>query len=167
MSVVTGQDGPPLRLAVVLDGLGVAAFVAAVLVIGSRGPQDTSDKGFFADPLPAGLMVLAFAAVIAAGAAAALALVRRPLGTRAGRWAIGLAIAFVVSFPVLGLVSEVLDLKQGWAEPVVPILFLTALGAIVLGAAAREPGRRGLLLIPFLIGASALIFALGELLAPH
>jgi hypothetical protein len=43
----------------------------------------------------------------------------------------------------------------------------TALGAMVLGAFAREPGRRGLLLIPLLIGASALIFFLGDLLFPN
>ena len=38
---------------------------------------------------------------------------------------------------------------------------------MVLGAFAREPGRRGLLFIPLLIGASALIFFLGDLLFPQ
>lgn len=154
-------------LAFGLDGLAVGAFVAAVLIIRSRGPQVGPDEGFFADPLPAGLMVLAFAATIAAGAVAAWALVREPLRTPAGRWAARLVIAFAVSFPVLGVITEVLGLEQGWAQPLVPPLMLAALSAMVLGAFAREPARRGLLLIPLVIGASAAIFALGEVLAPH
>jgi hypothetical protein len=162
----TEHHGPPLRLAFGLDGLAIAALLAYVVVTGGRGRQD---DGFFTDPLPDGLAVLAFAAAIAAGAVAAWALVREPPRTRAGRWALGLAIAFVLSFPVLGLLTEVLGLEHGWAEPVVrPALPLaTALGAMVLGAFAREPGRRGLLFIPLLIGASALIFFLGDLLVPQ
>jgi len=164
-AAATSHHGPPLRLPFGLDGLAVAALVAYVTVTGGSGRQD---DGFFTDPLPDGLAVLAFAAAIAAGAVAAWALVREPPRTRAGRWALGLAIAFVVSFPVLGLLTEALGHEQGWApEPVVPLLFAMALGAMVLGAFAREPGRRGLLLIPLLIGASALIFFLGDLLFPN
>jgi hypothetical protein len=99
---MTGHHGPPLRLAFGLDGLAVAALVAYVVVTEGRGRQD---DGFFSDPLPDGLAVLALAAAIAAGAVAAWALV-------------------------------------------------------------REPKRRGLLLIPLMIGASALIFFLGDLLFP-
>lgn len=161
---MTGHHGPPLRLAFGLDGLAVAALVAYVAVTEGRGRQD---DGFFSDPLPDGLAVLALAATIAAGAVAAWALVREPPRTRAGRWALWLAIAFVASFPVLGLLTEALGGDQGWAPgPVLPLLSATALGAMVLGAFAREPGRRGLLLIPLLIGASALMFFLGDLLFP-
>jgi hypothetical protein len=132
------------------------------------GGSGRRDDGFFTDPLPDGLAVLALVAAIAAGAVAAWALMREPLRTRAGRWALWLAIVFVVSFPVLGLLTEALDGAQGWApEPVVPLLFATALGAMVLGAIAREPERRGLLLIPLLIGASAVMFFLGDLLFPQ
>ena len=134
----------------------------------ATGGSGRQDDGFFTDPLPDGLAVLAFASAIAAGAVAAWALVREPLRTRAGRWALGLAIAFLVSFPVLGLLTVALGLEEGWAEPVVrpAVLLATALGAMVLGAFAREPERRGLLFIPLLIGASALIFFLGDLLFP-
>ncbi|MGZ8648003.1 MAG: hypothetical protein ACXW08_05150, partial [Solirubrobacteraceae bacterium] len=65
MRVATGQDGPPLRLAFGLDGLVLAALVAYVIVTGGHGRQD---GGFFADPVPDGLAVLALAAAIAAGA---------------------------------------------------------------------------------------------------
>ena len=102
-AAATGHGSSPLRLAFCLDGLAVAALVAYVVVTGGSGRQD---DGFFTDPLPDGLAVLAFAAAIAAGAVAAWALL-------------------------------------------------------------REPGRRGLLFIPLLIGASALIFFLGDLLFPY
>ena len=74
-----------------------------------------------------------------------------------------------MSLPALGLLTKTLDLEPGWAEAVVPPRppVVTALGAIVLGTVAHEPGRRGLLLIPLLIGASALLFFLGDLLFPH
>jgi hypothetical protein len=165
-AAATGHHGPPVvRLAFGLDGLTVAALVAYLVVTGGAGRED---DGFFTDPLPDGLAVLALAAAIAAGAVAAWALVRDPPRTRAGRWALGLAICFVVSFPVLGLLTEALGLDQGWAPgPVVPLLAATALAAMVLGAFAREPERRGLLFIPLMIGASALIFFLGDLLFPY
>lgn len=163
-AAATGRHGSPLRRAFRLDGLALAAFATWMLVTEGRGRQD---DGFFSDQLPDGLAALTLVAVIAAGAIAAWALVRDPPRTRAGRWALGLAIAFVVSFPVLGVLTEALGLEQGWAEPLVPLLAAAALGAMVLGAFAREPGRRGLLLIPLLIGASALIFFLGDLIFPE
>ncbi len=165
MGVVTGQDGSALRVAFGLDALMVASIVAYVAVTGGHGRRD---DGFFADPVPDGLAVLALAAAICGGAVAAAALLREPPRTRAGRWALGLAIAFTVSFPVLGLITAVLRLDQGWAEPVAaPLQIAVALGAIVLGALAREPQRRGLLLIPLVIGASALMFFLTDLLFPY
>jgi hypothetical protein len=164
MRVATGQDGAPLRLAFGLDGLVLAALVAYVIVTGGHGRQD---GGFFADPVPDGLAVLALAAAIGAGAIAAGALVREPPRTRAGRWAVGMAIAFTLSFPVLGLITAALGLEQGWAEPVVPLQMAAALGAMLLGAVAREPDRRGLLLIPLVIGASALMLFLVDLLLAY
>lgn len=164
MRGATGQHVPPLRLAFSLDGLAFAALAAAVAVTGGHGRQD---DGFFSDPLSDGLAVLALAAAILAGVVAAGALLREPPRTRAGRWAVRLAIAFAVSFPVLGLLTEALGLEQGWAEPVVPLQLATALGAMLLGAVAHEPDRRGVLLIPLVIGASALMFFLVDLLFPY
>ncbi len=101
-AAANGHHSPSLRLAFGLDVLAVIALVAYVTVTEGNGRRD--DVGFFGDPLPDGLAMLAFAALIAAGAVAARALF------------------------------------------------------------AHEPQRRGLLLVPFLIGASALIFVLGDLL---
>lgn len=164
MRAATGRHGRTLRLAFGLDGLVLAALVAYAMVTGGHGRQD---DGFFADPVPDGLAVLALAAAIAAGAVAAGALVCEPPRTRAGRWAVGLAVAFTLSFPVLGLITAALGLEQGWADPVVPLQMAAALGAMLLGAVAREPDRRGLLLIPLVIGASALLFFLVDQLFPY
>jgi hypothetical protein len=160
-TAATEHHGPPLRLAFGLDGLAVATLVAAAVLIESSG----GSQGTLASVLAG----LAFAAAIAAGAVAAWALVREPPRTRAGRWAVGLAIAFVASLPVLGLLTPALGLDPGWAEAAVrpTILLVSGFGAMVLGAVAGEPGRRGLLFIPLMIGASALLFFLGDLLFPQ
>lgn len=164
MHVETERHRPPLRLAFGLDGLVFAVLAVYVVVTGARGRRD---DGFFADPVPDGLALLALTAAIAAGLVAARALVREPPDTRAGRWAVGLAIAFTLSFPALGLITATLGLEAGWAEPVVPLQIGAALGAILLGSVAREADRRGLLLIPFVIGAAALMFFLVDLLFPY
>ena len=165
-AAATGRHGSTLRLALRLDALALAALAAWVAVTGGGGREDV---GFFGDPLPDGLATLAFAAAIAAGAVAATALVREPPRSRAGRWAVGLAIAFVASLPVIGLLTMALGLDSGWAEAAVrPVLLVvTGFGAIVLGALAHEPERRGLLFIPLMIGAGALLFFLGDLIFPE
>ncbi len=137
-----------------------------MLVLEIRGDRRRPDGGFFADPLPAILAFTAFAVAIAAGAVAARALIREPLQTPRGRWAVRLGLAFAASFPVLWAVMLVFSLDDGWAEAAVPLQMLVVLGAVGLGAAAREPGRRGLLLIPFVIGVAALAFFLGDLIVP-
>ena len=85
-ATANGHHHSPLRLTFGLDILAVVALAAYVAVTEGRGRRD--DVGFFGDPLPDGLAVLALAAVIAAGAVAARALVREPPHTRAGRWAL-------------------------------------------------------------------------------
>ena len=67
---------------------------------------------------------------------------------------------------MVNVLSEVLGLGHGVSEPLYAVVLGTAVGAIVLGARAREPGRRGLLFTPLLIGASAVIFFLGDLVLP-
>ena len=41
------------------------------------------------------------------------------------------------------------------------------LAAAILGIVAKEPGRRGVLVVPFMIGALVLTFWLGEILVLH
>jgi hypothetical protein len=84
-----------------------------------------------------------------------------------------LALVNALLLPVVGLsvvaVARLIgaDLPDGWGEPIVPVWLATGLGAAALGAAAKERGRRGLLVVPFMIGAFVLIFWLGEILEPH
>lgn len=157
----------PLRLTLILDGVAAAAFATTVLVLELRGDRRGPDDGFFSDPLPAILALTALVAAITAGAVAARALTREPLQTDRGRWATWLGLAFAASFPVLWALTLALGLDAGWAEPAVPLQMLAVLGAVGLGATAHEPGRRGLLLIPFVIGVAALAFFLGDLIVPY
>ncbi len=177
----SGQGSPeeasrgPSALAVALglDLLAVALFVAFVLVVQLGGPQDTRGQGFFSDPVSAALLLLAATAAVAAGVLAAVSLVRSPLRTRAGRWASRLALVNALLLPVVGgsvaAIAWIIgsELSEGWGEPIVPVWLLTGLGAIAMGIRAKDQGRRGLLTLPFVIGAAVLIFWLGEILSPH
>jgi hypothetical protein len=142
-----------------LDALALAALAAAVVLIelrdGSQGVVATVLAG------------LAFTVAIGAGALAARALAREPLRTRTGRWALGLAVVFTASFPAFGVITAILGLEEGWAEPLMPAQFALALVAAVLGLAAREPERRGALLVPLLLGVTALMFVVVDLLFPY
>ena len=163
MHATTTRHSAPLRRAFGLDGLAFAALVVWLVVTGGHGRRD---DGFLSDPLPDSLALLALVAAIAGGGVAAWALVRDPPRTRLGRWALGLAIAFVISLPVVNVLTEVLDLKHAVSVPLYALVLVAAVGAIGLGARAREPERRGLLFTPLLIGASAVIFFLGDLVVP-
>ncbi|MFA9271595.1 hypothetical protein LRS13_07000 [Svornostia abyssi] len=137
-----------------------------MLVLELRGDRRGPGDGFFADPLPALLALAAFGVAIAAGLVAARALIRDPLQTGRGRWALRLALGLTASFPVLWGITLAFDLGADWLESVIPLQLLAGLGAAGLGATAPEPGRRGLLLIPFVIGVAALAFFLGDLIVP-
>lgn len=163
----TADHPRALRRALSLDAVAVLALGATVAVTAIRGDRRGPDGGFFDDPVPSLLALLAVGAAVAGGAVAAWALAREPLATRAGRWGLGLAVALLVSFPVLWTITLIRDVTYGWAEPIIPLQAAAGLGAVVLGAVAREPGRRGLLLIPFVLGTVALAFTLGDLIVPY
>lgn len=156
----------PLRLPLGLDVLAGGALAALVLVLEVRGERRGPDGGFFADPLPALLALVTFVSAVTAGGVAAWGLVRDPLTTARGRWGAGLALVYAVSFPVMWSITLAFDLKADWPETAIPVQALVALGAAGLGAAAPEPERRGLLLIPFIVGATALAFFLGDIVVP-
>jgi hypothetical protein len=162
----TARRDPWLRRALGLDALAVLALGALSALLGIRGDRRGPDDGFLADPAAAILALVTFGAAVAAGGVAAWALAREPPRSRPGRWGLGLALALVVSFPVLWALALALDRTYDWVGPFVPFQFAAGLGAAILGALAREPGRRGLLLIPFVIGTAALAFALGDMVVP-
>lgn len=137
-----------------------------MLVLELRGDRRGPDDGFFSDPLPALLALAAFGVAIAAGVVAAQALIREPLQTSRGHWALRLALGLTASFPVVWGITLAFDLDADWLDSVIPLQVLVGLATAGLGATAREPGRRGLLLIPFVIGVAALAFFLGDLIVP-
>lgn len=170
---VEPRRGSALALALGLDALSVLLFVCTFTLARSRGEGDIPNETFFSDPVPAVLLLAAATVAIAAGIVAAVSLARARLESRAGRWATRLALVNALVMPVVGLsVTAVAwlagyDLPEGWGQPIAPFWLATGLAAAVLGVVAKEPGRRGVLVVPFMIGAFVLTFWLGEILVPH
>ncbi len=162
-----------LALALGLDALSVALFACFFAIVRSRGAEDTPNETFFSDPATAALMLTAATIAIAAGTVAGVSLARARLESRAGRWATRLALVNALAMPVVGLSVMAgawlvgYDLPEGWGQPIAPVWLAAGLAAAVLGVVAKEPARRGVLVVPFMIGAFVLTFWLGEILAPH
>lgn len=163
---------PALTVALALDAASIALLAANVVIVNREREPDPRET-FFSDPLPAVLVLAAGSLAILAGAVALGSLVRAPLQSRAGRWATRLAVVNALLLPVVGLsVTAVawlagFDLPDGWGEPLTPVWMLTGVAAGALGVVAREPGRRGILVVPFMIGAFVLVFWVGEVAVPH
>lgn len=150
----------------------VVLFVIVTILVTPGPPEGSKERGFFADPLPAVLLILAAVSVVGSGAVALVDLLARRLSTRPGRWAFRLAIVNCLMQPLMGVIFIIanllgFDLKEGWGQPIVPFWFAIGLMAAVLGTLAPETRRRGTLVIPLMIGAFALTFAIGELAVPH
>ncbi len=172
-----GGGAEPRRLSALAAAIGLDLVAVLVFVVFSTVVVARRDGGgretFFSDPLPAVLVLAAATAAVAAGMVAAVSLARTPLRTRAGRWATRLATANALLLPVVGLSVEGVawlagaNLPDGWGQPIVPAWIATGFAAAILGVVAKEPGRRGLLVVPLMLGAFVLTFWLGEILAPH
>ena len=162
-----------LTVTIGLDALAIALFVAFAIAVQRDAPQGSGGEGFFSEPVPAALLLTAASLAVAAGVVAAVSLVRVPLRSRSGRWASRLAVVNALLMPLVAVsVTTVAwlvgyDLPEGWGEPIAPVWLLSGLAALVLGVRAKDPGRRGLLVLPLMIGAAVLTFWLGEILDPH
>jgi hypothetical protein len=162
-----------LVVGLALDGVAIALFVTLFVVLVSSDREAARDEGFFAEPVLAALALGAFAAALVAGVIAAASLLRVPLRTRAGRWAVRLAAVNVLIIPVVAVPVMTIawiagyELPEGWGEPISLIWQLTGVSALVLGVTAKEPGRRGVLVILVMIGAGVATFAVGEIVVPH
>lgn len=162
-----------LALALGLDALSVMLFVGVFAYLGARGARDTSNETFFSDPAPAVLLLTAATVAIGAGIIAGVSLARARLHSRAGRWATRLALVIALLMPVVGVSVTAgawlvgYDPPEDWGQPIVPIWLAAGLSAAILGIVAKEPGRRGVLVVPFMIGALVLTFWLGEILVLH
>lgn len=155
-----------------LFAVALVLFVVVTILVTPGPSAEPQNRGFFADPLPAVLLILAAVTVIASGVIALVDLLAGRLATRLGRWAFRLALVTWLTQPFM-CVAYVLatalrfELKEGWGQPIVPFWFAIGLVAGVLGILASETRRRGVLAIPLMIGAFALTFAIGELTVPH
>ncbi len=58
------------------------------------------------------------------------------------------------------------DLPEGWGQPIAPV-WMAAGVAARSSASSPGPGQRGILVVPFMIGALVLTFWIGEILVPH
>jgi hypothetical protein len=156
-----------------LLGSSVVLFVAVVLIVTPDGSEGEATGGFFSDPAPAILMLLAGIAVISSGATALLDLLGHRLSTGLGRWAFRLALVNCLLIPVAALLVTAIagltgaELDEGWGQPIMPIWFIVGAAATVLGAIAPEHRRRGILVLPLMIGTFALVFLIGEFTVPH
>jgi len=160
-----------VRWALSLDVVAIALFAVGIVLI-QRGDSDPADRGFFAEAGYAAIMLTAVGSVLVAGAIAAVSLFRRRLRTDRGRWAVRLALVASLMLPAMGIVEAGArligsGLQVGWGQPVMPFFWLATAGSVILGAVSREPGRRGLLMLPVILAALVLAFVLGDILLPE
>ena len=155
-----------------LLGFAVALFIIVTLLVTGGPPDEPQERGFLAEPLPALLMIAAAVSVISSGVLALVDLLGHRLTTRTGIWAFRLAVVNCLMLPLsvvvyLLLLLVGLKLEEGWGQPMVPFWLAIGLVAAGLGIFAPETRRRGLLMIPLMIGAFALVFVVGEITVPH
>ena len=163
----------PLGVALALDGVAVLLVAITSVVVNTWPPREASPS-VGVDWSMAILMPLAGALALAAGVVAVVSLSRRRLVTRTGKWAIGVGLFSALINPVVVLPAYLIErasrggeVPGDWGEPYSFIWLASILVAIILGLVAREPGRRGLLVIPAVIGAFVLTFIIGEFAIPH
>ena len=104
--------------------------------------------------------------MIYAGFRAANSLRMIPLETGAGKLAVRMAVVLAVLLAVMTITLGLLAATDTWeqdSEPFLGAWVILALVASVVGAFAPEAGRRGLLVLPFLLGFAALVLLLSEL----
>jgi len=160
-------------LALLLAGVALLAFAMVVNATYHPVAPPGERIGFrwWVDipmPLGAGLVVLG-------GAVAWWSLIRRRPPGRSGRWGFWLAVGSALINPVVVLPTYLIwwaivdEMPADWGTPFEFIWLGMCLAAMGLGVAAsrRDPARRGLLLIPAVIGAFVLTFALAEVVVPH
>jgi hypothetical protein len=129
-----------------------------------RGDSEESDPALLGVALFI-LGALAFGTMIAAGFLAARALRAKPMESGAGRLAVRMGIALAVFLPAMALVLGLLAKTGTWesdSEPFLGTWVALALIASLIGVFAPEPGRRGLLVFPLLIGVAGLVLFFSE-----
>ena len=159
-----------LRRALRLMGFGIALFLLTAVVVGFlRGDSDqirsVSETGttIIASVLGVGTVGL----MAWGGVVAGKSLTSRPLSSERGRVVSRTAFVLVVLLPLivfcLWLVTAVSD-GEGPTVPIIGAWLVAVIVTSIAGAMAPEPGRRGLLVLPLLVGAAVVVLLLSELL---
>ena len=150
-------------------GLALGGFgglvLLAVLIALFRGDSD--------DSAPVVLTIIlifvgvaAYGSMIAGGILAAIALRSGPMESGPGLFAVRMAVILAIVLPIMALTLGLLAVTDTWerdSEPFIGPWLLLALVTSLVGAFSREPGRRGLLVFPFLVGVAAVVLLLSEL----
>lgn len=156
-----------------LLGMAIVLFAAVVMTVEASRPEGGATGDFFSEPVPAVLLILAAVAVISGAVTALIDLMGHRLTSTRGKWAFRLAIVSCLLLPVTALAVIVtaalggFEFEESWGQPIMPVWFVIGFIAMVLGAIAPEPRRRGVLVLPLMIGAFALVFVVGEITVPH
>jgi len=150
-----------------MDLLGLAAFLIAQQIVTRRPGAYNIGKGFWSEPVPAGLMVLAALSFILAGLISFLQLWRKPLESSTARWGWRLAKTYMMIILIISCVAAIKEISEAvaqWLELVVISLGLVSIG---LGISSKEPSRKGFFFGPLFLGVLVLVFSLGELTSNH
>lgn len=156
--------------------IGGAILLAIGMAVGSGEPPQAApgERITFRPgvdiPVPVGVGL-----VILGGVVAWWSLIRRRPPGRSGHWGFWAAVASALINPVVVLPAYWItraftgEIPMDWGTPFEFAWIILCLAAIGLGitAARRDPARRGLLLVPAVVGAFVLTFALAEVVVPH
>jgi hypothetical protein len=163
----------PLVWALLLDAAAVALVIVSALLVQAWPPRE-ADGASGPGWTMAVIMPLAGMLALVAGAVAVVSLWRVRLVTQAGKWAVGVGLFSALINPVIVLPAYLIErsirggeMPGDWGEPYSFVWLASIVVAIILGAVAREPGRRGLLVAPAVIGAFVLTLVIGEFAVPH
>ena len=159
----TGSSlAPDVRRALGPALLGFLALVLlAVLNILFRDDWD----GSFAALLVVALVIASLGTMIDSGFRAAKALRSKPMDSGTGKSAVRMAVVLAAVLAVMTLTLGLLAVTDTWegdSEPFIGIWVALALAVSAVAAFAPEPGRRGLLVLPFMLGVAAFVLLFSE-----
>jgi len=159
------SDGPRRALRLSVGGF-LLLVLLAVLTGLVRGDSDRPDPAA-AKVLFSVLGLLAVGLMAAGGVIAWRELRAEPPESGRGQLAFRAAVGVSGALPLLVLALVLLDAAdayRGDSEAFLGIWLLAAVVVAVLGGSAPEPGHRGLLVIPLIIGTGAIVLVLSEAL---
>lgn len=157
---------PGVRKPIGLAVTGFAGLVLlAVLIALLRGDSDDSTPVVLKVILVA-VGVIAYGLMIAGGFMATVELRAGSMESGSGRFLVRCALVLALALPAMALLFRLLsvtDIWEGDSGPFLLVWITLALITSVAGAFTPEPGRRGLVVFPFLVGVAALVLLLSEL----